>query len=86
MRFRVTLKSPDSLTDAVNDAVNESVADVEGLDEEEIRDLKRERREDLYVAASKWFQYREYLTVEIDTEAGTAVVCPSTRSGSRSIA
>lgn len=49
--------------DAVDDAIAEAAQD-----EDEKMDAKR--------AAEKWFKYGEYLTVQIDTDAGTATVLP----------
>lgn len=76
MRFKVTMKSPDAVSEAVNDAVRDSITEAEhALEPEDLRDLKNERREELHAACAPWFEYGEYLTVEIDTEAGTATVC-----------
>jgi hypothetical protein len=74
MKFRVTMKDPDTLHDAVIEAVNASLA-VEIADQEErdaLADIRIKKIQDL---AGKWFEYDEYLTVEIDTEAGTCTVC-----------
>lgn len=73
MIFQVTLKDPDALYDAIDGAVDVELASL-GLDEEEqqaIRDIRREKISDV---AHKWFEYGEYLTVEIDTENKTCIV------------
>lgn len=77
MRFKVTMKNPDALHDAIADAVREEVSGLVGLDTDECREVAELRQEKAQDAAAKWFRYGEYLTVEIDTEAGTATVCPA---------
>jgi hypothetical protein len=75
MKFKVTMKDPDTLSDAIEEAVEDDLVKVEGLtdeDREALFDTRRERASEL---AAKWFKYGEYLTVEIDTEAKTATVC-----------
>lgn len=75
MKFRVTMKDPDTLHDAITEAVEISLA-VEIDDQEERDALAAIRVEKIQKLAGKWFEYDEYLTVEIDTEAGTCTVCP----------
>ena len=74
MRFTVTMKDPDTLDDAIKDAVKNEVKDLE-LDEDEKEAVIEKRMEKYRAIANTWFEYGEYLTVEIDTEAKTAVVC-----------
>lgn len=74
MKFTITMKDPDGFYDSLGEAVKESLADQEGLDEEE-RDLLTESREDdLKQLLKTWFRYDEYLTVEVDTVAKTCTV------------
>lgn len=75
MKFRVTMKDPDTLHDAIHDAV---VAEIEntGLPAEEQAALREPRCDAACEVAGRWFEYGEYLTVEIDTDAGTCVVVP----------
>lgn len=74
MKIRVTMKSPDALSDAISNGVERLrlIAENEGDEDFDERDA----RDDLYDACSHVFQYGEYLTVEIDTETGEAVVIP----------
>ena len=74
MKFRVTMKDPDSLADAIKDAVRADVEKLEGFDEDEREDLVETRREKVAEICKAWFRYSEYVTVEIDTEAKTCVV------------
>jgi hypothetical protein len=72
MKFRVTLKTPDALIDAISAAINDAVENVE--DVEERAELKCQQEEQISRLCSKWFSYGEYLTVEINTETKTCVV------------
>lgn len=74
MKFRVAMKTPDTLHDATQEAAQEWARSVTEIDEEEREALAETRAEELREAASTWFRYGEYLTVEIDTDAGTCVV------------
>lgn len=74
MKFKVSMKDPDTLDDAISDAIE--VTDVALMDGEEREAVKEIRMKKAREIAAKWFQYGEYLTVEIDTEAGTCTVVP----------
>lgn len=77
MKFKVQMKDPDTLHDAIADAVEEEMT-LEGLtDPEERESILELRKERAQKVAAKWFQYGEYLTVEIDTDAATCVVVPN---------
>ena len=76
MKVRVTMKSPDALSDAIYDAVERKrmIAVNDGTTDDFDAEYERE---ELYEELSKWFKYGEYLTVEIDTDTGVAeVVAP----------
>lgn len=75
MRFRVKMKDPDTLHDAIADAVRAEVKTIPGLSAEEREAVEEKRQEEAGKVAERWFEYGEYLTVEIDTEARTATVC-----------
>lgn len=75
MKFRVTMKDPDTLYDAIGEAVKAEVAKIEGLSPEDREDVLENRCASTRELCSQWFEYGEYLTVEIDTDAGTATVC-----------
>ena len=76
MKFTVSMKDPDTLGDAIQEAVKEAVATIEGLDAEEREAVQEERQEKINSLCAKWFEYGEYLRVEIDTDAGTCTVLP----------
>ena len=73
MRFVVYMKCPDALSDAIHDAVKESLLPL-GLEEVEADSLTKIRAEKLDTICQQWFEYGEYLRVEIDIEANTATV------------
>lgn len=76
MKFRVQMKDPDTLHDAMREAVEEDVKKIPGLTEEEQEAVQGKRLETISDLCARWFEYGEYLQVEIDTEAATCVVVP----------
>lgn len=77
MIFNVTFKDPDAIYDALQDAVDEELA-ASGLDEEEQEAVKELRLEKYNNLAGKWIKWGEYIEIQFDTEAGTAVVVEPT--------
>lgn len=75
MKIRVTMKDPDSLSDAIAEAASAEIAGISNdADEREaVAELRRKKAGEV---CAKWFEYDEYLTVEIDTETGTCIVQP----------
>ena len=76
MKFKITMKDPDGVYDCIEDAAKDAVSGIEGIDEDERADLVDSRRDKIIDAISTWFSYNEYLTVEVDTEAGTCTIVP----------
>ena len=74
MKVKLFLKDPDGVYDSVNDAVQETLPD--GLSEDEAEDLLKSRTEDTHEKLKKWVEWKEYVTVEIDTDTGDARVLP----------
>jgi len=74
MKFQVTLKDPDTFDDAVREAAQTSLAQIEGLDDDEREALMFNRVQSIKSKCGRWFKYGEYLTVELDTEDGSAKV------------
>ena len=74
MKFQITLKDPDGVFDSVQDAARQSVGAITGISIDERESLVESRRVELDEKIRKWFQYGEYLTVEIDTDADTIQV------------
>jgi hypothetical protein len=74
MKFTITFKNPDAVCDSLNDAACNSIAGMEDLSEEEQECLVELRIDKLSKFVSKWITYSEYITIEFDTKAGTAIV------------
>ncbi len=72
MKVMITFKDPDGVYECVRDAVQESLPD--GLDDGEQEELLESRTEATFEKLKQWLKWKEYVTVEFDTEAGTAVV------------
>ena len=78
MKFKVTMKDPDTLYDAIGEAVEQAVSDTIGVgDQDEREALIKVRVDKVKIICNKWFEYGEYLTVEIDTDAETCTVVPT---------
>jgi hypothetical protein len=45
--------------------------------EQALEDIAEDDREEVRQACEKWVRYGEYITVEVDTEAGTCTVIPA---------
>jgi hypothetical protein len=76
MKIRVTMKDPDTLFDAIDDVLidqKKMYMDM-GLSEEAAEAAAGVDSEKMTKFASKFFEYGEYLTVELDDEAGTITV------------
>lgn len=76
MKFRVTMKDPDCLANAVDEAVGHELASISGLSDDEREELLESRAGNVHASMRKWFEHGEYLTVEVDTNAKTCVVVP----------
>lgn len=76
MKFQVTFKDPDGPSDCLTEEAEKSVAELKGIDDAERSALADLRREQMQEFAGKFLSYGEYVCIEFDTEAGTAVVVP----------
>lgn len=76
MKFTITMKDPDGFSNSVDEAVADLTQDIADLPEDEQELLLEARKEKLQTLLKTWFEYDEYLTVEVDTEAGTCTVVP----------
>lgn len=76
MKFRVTMKDPDTLHDEIDDAIKKDPGLLSIADKDEREAVAAIRKEKLHDLCRQWFEYGEYLVVEIDTEAKTCTVVP----------
>ena len=67
-KLRVTFKDPDSLTDQINEHVKGSLDDL-GLDADEMSAVAERRAEKIGDMIGKYFEYGEYVSIEIDLDA-----------------
>jgi hypothetical protein len=74
MKFTVHMKDPDTLDDSINDAVAAEVKALGITDKNEVDALREVRSNKVRALCGMWFEYGEYLHVEIDTEAKTCRV------------
>jgi hypothetical protein len=74
MKFTVTMKDPDTLHDAIEEAVKENMKEMKEIDDEEKSLIVDKRKAEVNEICDKWFEYDEYLSVEIDTELKTCTV------------
>lgn len=70
MIFRTTFKSPDAVYESVKDIAEQEASGIEDADEN--CDRQSEIRTELEDFANKWVKYGELITIEFDTEKGTA--------------
>ena len=82
MKFQIRLKDPDRLQDVIDDVVECEVqadAALANLSGEDRADVAAIMRRNVSKACMTWFEYSEYVTLEIDTLAMTCVVVPVKR-------
>lgn len=82
-KFCVTFKTPDAVDDpAGEEAVREASRRLKELGRgddlgEEHEELTEYWKKCFKAFAAKWVKYGEYVTIEFDTDAGTATVLPA---------
>lgn len=77
MKFHIQLKDPDGFSDGMDEAIEASLSEAD-LSDDEKEAVSAARQERAWKALEKWVEYREYVTIEFDTDAGTATVVPRT--------
>lgn len=74
MKISITFKDSDALIECINHALNSDAA-LMAIDDEEADIIRQHRKEKIIkLCSSRWFEYGEYLEVEVDTEAQTCTV------------
>jgi len=79
MKFKITLKDPDALYDAIRESVDEDINSDEifgggMVPPAAIEIIKDEKIKEAEKACQEWFKWGEYITVEVDTEKKTCTV------------
>lgn len=81
MKIKIQLHDPDALYVSVKDAISkERRAEPDFLTDQQAASMTDMRIDNVKEIASKWFEYDEYVTLEIDTEAGTCIVLEAEES------
>lgn len=73
MKLTITMKDPDGFYESFKDSVRASV-DSLGLSSDEANAVYEVRAEQVREKLSRWFEYDEYVTIEVDLDAMTATV------------
>lgn len=75
MKLKMTLKDPDGVYESIQEAAIKELKAATGITQGERESLIESRHKAISESCRPWIKYGEYLTIEIDTDAGTAVVC-----------
>lgn len=80
MKFRITLKDPNGADASLDheierfmELMKESLPDG-SVDPEELEQMEDQHRDVVQKYMNMWLRYGEYVTLEIDTDAGTCTV------------
>ena len=73
MKFQITFKDPDGVYDGIGEAVGRYGHPLD-LSRDECDALDEVRRGKLGAAIARWVSFSEYVTIEFDTDADTAIV------------
>lgn len=76
MKITVHIKDPDGFYDSVKNSIEEDVDQISDLDDDEKEQLVERRFEKVWDKLEKFVEFKECMTVEFDTDAGTATVVP----------
>lgn len=85
MKFRINFKDPDGVHDSISEIIKDSLATLRAkvpeefvLEDEGFEEVYGDaKRKELEPTLDKWLRYNEYITIEFDTETGTATVIPA---------
>lgn len=87
MKFRVTMKTPDALQEAIKASIKSKLENGEFSEsevpfyEEELEAIKRSPgNSEIFTDCKRWFRYGEIITVEIDTHTNTCIVVSENES------
>lgn len=75
MKLKITLKDRDGVCDSIQEAAEKEIKAVQGITERERESLVESMACLIAEKCRTWIAYGECVTIEIDTDAGTAVVC-----------
>ena len=75
MKIRIQIKDPDGIYESIKEAASKQLRETTtGLSDDEIDLLQEGRAEHIEDRLGDWIRHGEYITVEIDLDAGKGVV------------
>lgn len=77
MKFRVTLKDPDGIYTSIDEAASDEarrIIELAGTDVLDFDDLKDKVHDKINKEVGAFFEYGDYVYLDVDTEARTVVV------------
>ena len=74
MKIKMQLKAPDGVYESIREAAEKQVSEMTGLRDSEKESIIENRHEEISEQLKEWIEYGEYITIEFDTETGTATV------------
>ena len=76
MKFRIQFKDPDAIYEGLQQAATAETKRLAGMSDGLLvaEDLFEKVREKIDERVGSFFEYGDYCTIEVDTDAGTAVV------------
>lgn len=72
MKIRLHLKAPDSIEASIKDFVGTQRP--EDISDEDWKDLEEDKINEMTKKLSKWIEFQENVSIEIDTDLETATV------------
>jgi hypothetical protein len=76
MTFRIILKDPDGYYERIRAVAIDSIENGDRLSHDEFNHRVTYVQNELDSLLSQWFQFREYLTLEVDTDNETLTIVP----------
>jgi hypothetical protein len=76
MKFRVHMKDPDGIFESFDEAAKAEAQRLDGMSGGmlDAEDLVEKVKDKIKASVGSFFEYGDYCVVEVDTDAGTAVV------------
>lgn len=76
MKIKIQMKDPDCFEQLEQEIVDNLFTGETNLSNEEVDAVVEKRKDAITDLLDTWFEYEEYLTVEVDTETKTIRVVP----------
>jgi hypothetical protein len=76
MKLRVSFKTPDAVEYAIQGELVYAITDENQNNPDAVAEAREQLKADLEAVTNKYVRYGEEVTLEFDTETGTAIVVP----------